>query len=64
MTLLDLPLRVPLPAKIKIQVLPRIDLREELGEDADPEDAYDIVTSRMQDTLSGLARERAVPVLG
>jgi 1-acyl-sn-glycerol-3-phosphate acyltransferase len=63
-TLLDLPLRVPLPAKIKIRVLPRIDLREELGEDATPEAAYDLVTDRMQDSLSDLAEERRLPVLG
>jgi hypothetical protein len=63
-TLLDLPLRMPLPAKIKIEVLPRIDLREELGEDADPKDAYELVTQRMQDSLSGLAAERAIPVVG
>jgi 1-acyl-sn-glycerol-3-phosphate acyltransferase len=64
LTLLDLPLRMPLPSKIKIDVLPRIDLREELGADGDAEDAYELVTSRMQDTLSGLADERAIPVVG
>src|SRR4051794_13389233 len=63
-TVLDLPLRVPLPAKIKVRVLPRIDLREELGSQAGPDDAYHLVTDRMQDTLSDLADERAVPVLG
>jgi 1-acyl-sn-glycerol-3-phosphate acyltransferase len=63
-TLLDMPLRMPLPSKITIDVLPRIDLREELGEDADPEDAYELVTSRMQTKLSGLAEERTVPVVG
>jgi 1-acyl-sn-glycerol-3-phosphate acyltransferase len=63
-TLLDLPLRVPLPSKIAITVLPRIDLREELGEDADPESAYELVTSRMQQALTGLAAERTLPVVG
>ncbi len=63
-TLLDLPLRVPLPSKIKIRVLPRIDLREELGEDAEPQDAYDLVTGRMQDALSELSDERTLPVVG
>ena len=63
-TLLDLPLRVPLPSKIKIQVLPRIDLREELGADAGPGDAYGLVTDRMQSTLSDLAAERVLPVVG
>ena len=36
-TVLDLPGRLPLPAKISIEVLPPIDLREELGADGDPE---------------------------
>jgi 1-acyl-sn-glycerol-3-phosphate acyltransferase len=63
-TVLDLPLRVPLPAKIKIRVLPRIDLREELGEDADLQDAYDLVTERMQDALSELADDRTLPIVG
>jgi hypothetical protein len=45
-------------------VLPRIDLAEELGEDADPESAYELVTSRMQAALSGLADERTLPVVG
>jgi 1-acyl-sn-glycerol-3-phosphate acyltransferase len=63
-TLLDLPLRIPLPAKITIQVLPRIDLREELGAKAKPRDAYELVTERMQDTLTELADERTLPVLG
>ena len=62
-TLLDLPLRVPLPAKITIEVLPRIDLREELGTNAKARDAYELVTDRMQDSLSGLAEERTLPVL-
>jgi hypothetical protein len=63
-TLLDLPARVPLPSKIAITVLPRIDLRDELGEDADPESVYDLVTSRMQEALTGLSAERALPVVG
>ena len=63
-TVLDLPGRIPLPAKIKIEVLPRIDLREELGTKPALEDAYDLVTGRMQDTLSDLADERTFPVVG
>jgi 1-acyl-sn-glycerol-3-phosphate acyltransferase len=63
-TLLDLPIRVPLPAKIKIQVLPRIDLRDELGAKATSRDAYELVTSRMQDTLSELSDERTLPLVG
>jgi 1-acyl-sn-glycerol-3-phosphate acyltransferase len=64
LTVLDLPLRVPLPAKIKVRVLPRIDLREELGAKATPEDAYELVTERMQATLTELADERTLPIVG
>jgi 1-acyl-sn-glycerol-3-phosphate acyltransferase len=63
-TLLDMPMRMPLPSKIKIEVLPRIDLREELGADADPGEAAELVTQRMQESLTGLAAERAIPVVG
>ena len=63
-TLLDLPIRVPLPAKITIKVLPPIDLRDELGAKPKPRDAYELVTTRMQDTLSELADERVLPVVG
>ena len=64
LTFLDLPLRVPLPAKITVEALEPIDLRESLGDDADPDAAYDLVTSRMQDKLDDLAEERTLPVLG
>jgi len=64
LTLLDLPLRFPLPSKIKVSVLPRIDLREELGPKAKPEDAYALVTDRMQTALSEMSDERTLPVVG
>jgi 1-acyl-sn-glycerol-3-phosphate acyltransferase len=63
-SVLDLPPRIPLPAKITIQVLEPIDLVAELGEDADPDLAYDLVTGRMQEALSELADERTLPVIG
>ena len=63
-TLLDLPLRMPLPSKITIRVLPPIDLRAELGPDADPEQAYEIVTEIMQAELAMLSAERTLPVIG
>jgi hypothetical protein len=63
-TVFDLPGRVPLPAKITIQVLPSIDLAAELGPDADPEDAYALVTGEMQDALDDLADERRFPIIG
>ena len=63
-TLLDLPLRVPLPAKITVDVLPPIDLAARFGADAEPEEIYDEVTGDMQDVLTGLSDERTVPVVG
>jgi len=63
-TILDLPIRFPLPAKISIRVLKPIDLRRRLGRDPDPEDGYRLVTSTMQRTLTRLSHERSVPVLG
>jgi 1-acyl-sn-glycerol-3-phosphate acyltransferase len=50
---------VPLPAKITIQVLEPIDVS---GMDVD--EAYELVTGQMQTTLTGLAEERSLPVLG
>jgi 1-acyl-sn-glycerol-3-phosphate acyltransferase len=50
---------IPLPAKITMQVLEPIDVS---GMDVD--EAYELVTTRMQDTLSGLAEERGLPVVG
>jgi 1-acyl-sn-glycerol-3-phosphate acyltransferase len=63
-TVFDLPGRVPLPAKITVAVLPAIDLDTELGADADPEHAYELVTARMQDALDELADARSFPVIG
>lgn len=63
-TVLDLPGRVPLPAKITVEALPVIDLAAELGADADPEAAYDLVTGRMQEALHRLAGERRFPIIG
>src|SRR5918912_730140 len=41
----------PLPAKITVEALPPIDLREEFGEDPDLDEAYDHVLRLMQETL-------------
>ena len=60
LTVLDLPARVPLPAKITVEVLDPMDLRETDG----PDEAYDLVTGRMQEALDELAEERTLPVLG
>jgi 1-acyl-sn-glycerol-3-phosphate acyltransferase len=50
---------VPLPAKITIQVLPAIDVT-----DMELDDAYELVVGRMQTALSGMERERTLPVIG
>jgi 1-acyl-sn-glycerol-3-phosphate acyltransferase len=63
-TLLDFPIRLPIPAKIAIRVMPPIDLREQLGRKGDLDDGYRLVTSRMQRTLTRLATERTLPVVG
>jgi len=54
----------PLPAKITIEALPPIHLREEFGPDPDPDEVYDHVLRVMQDTLDALAAERRLPVVG
>ena len=63
-TILDLPGRVPLPAKITISVGQPLDLREKLGRNAKPEEAYKLVTTNMQRTLTRLGGERTAPVVG
>src|SRR5947199_6193825 len=55
---------IPLPSKITIQVMPKIDLHEQFGEDPDFDEVYDDVIRRMQDVLDSLAEERRLPVIG
>jgi hypothetical protein len=55
---LDLPGRIPLPAKITVQVLDPV----ELSDDVDA--AYDELLDTMQEALDELARERTLPVVG
>jgi 1-acyl-sn-glycerol-3-phosphate acyltransferase len=55
---------IPLPAKITIEVLPAIDLREEFGPEPDLDEVYRHVVRIMQDALDGLAAERQLPILG
>jgi 1-acyl-sn-glycerol-3-phosphate acyltransferase len=63
-TVLDLPGRIPLPAKITVQVLPPIDLGERLGPEPGVKEGYRIVTGTMQRKLDELATERTLPVVG
>jgi 1-acyl-sn-glycerol-3-phosphate acyltransferase len=57
-TVLDLPGRIPLPAKITIQVLEPLDLPD------DVDAAYDRLMEIMQDALHELGAERSLPVVG
>ncbi|PZR68322.1 MAG: glycerol acyltransferase [Solirubrobacterales bacterium] len=54
----------PLPAKIVVEVLPPIYLREVFGAEPDVDEVYEYVTATMQDALDALATERRLPVLG
>jgi 1-acyl-sn-glycerol-3-phosphate acyltransferase len=60
----DMAGRIPLPAKITIEVMEAINLREEFGDDPDPDEVYDEVITRMQGTLTTLQSERKLPVIG
>lgn len=60
----DMLTHIPLPAKITTEVLPQIHLREEYGPKPDIDAVYDDVIARMQQSLTGLASERRLPVLG
>jgi 1-acyl-sn-glycerol-3-phosphate acyltransferase len=55
---------VPLPAKITVEVLPAINLREQFGPEPDVDEVYEHVTATMQETLDALAAERRLPILG
>ena len=55
---------IPLPAKITIEALPPIYLREEFGPEPDLDEVYDHVTRLMQDTLDAMAAERRLPLVG
>src|SRR2546423_4067313 len=55
---------LPLPAKIVVEALPAIHLREEFGPDPDVNEVYDQVMRTMQETPDALAAERRLPVIG
>jgi 1-acyl-sn-glycerol-3-phosphate acyltransferase len=54
----------PLPAKLTVEVLPPIELREQFGDDPDVDEIYEHVTRTMQETLDALYAERRFPVIG
>jgi 1-acyl-sn-glycerol-3-phosphate acyltransferase len=55
---------IPLPAKITVETLPPIHLREEFGPEPDVDEAYEHIVRMMQETLDALAAERRLPLLG
>jgi 1-acyl-sn-glycerol-3-phosphate acyltransferase len=55
---------IPLPAKITVDTLPPIHLREEFGPEPDVDEVYDHIVRLMQETLEALAAERRFPVIG
>jgi 1-acyl-sn-glycerol-3-phosphate acyltransferase len=63
-TLLDLPGRIPLPAKITVEVLPAVDLEQRFGSDAPHRQVYEEITAEMQAALTELHEERTLPVIG
>ena len=52
---------IPLPAKIRMQVLEPIDVKSRFGRDTDSDEAYEYVTTKMQEALTALAAERVLP---
>jgi hypothetical protein len=58
------PVNVPLPTKIVMQVLAPIDVAAEFGEEPDIDEVDSHVRHVMQQALDGLAKERRLPVIG
>jgi 1-acyl-sn-glycerol-3-phosphate acyltransferase len=54
----------PLPAKITVEALPPIHIKEEFGAEPDLDEVYEHIIRLMQETLDGLAAERRFPVIG
>jgi 1-acyl-sn-glycerol-3-phosphate acyltransferase len=60
----DMMLHWPAPAKITIEAMDPIDLRERFGPEPDHDEVYDHVTSLMQGKLDELCAERRLPFVG
>ena len=60
----DMTGRIPLPAKITVEALPAIHLREQFGDDPDVDEIDRHVRGEMQAKLDDLAAERRLPLLG
>ena len=55
---------IPLPSKIRVQVLPKIDLAERYGDDPDIDEINRDVLDAMQDVLTALQQDRRLPLIG
>ncbi|HEV2057934.1 MAG TPA: lysophospholipid acyltransferase family protein [Solirubrobacteraceae bacterium] len=55
---------IPLPAKITVEVLPAVHLREQFGPSPNVDEVYEHITETMQETLDALASERRLPIVG
>ena len=60
----DMAGHLPLPAKITVQVMEPIDLRERFGDEPDVDEVYDQVLGEMQNVLAALDEQRTLPVIG
>jgi 1-acyl-sn-glycerol-3-phosphate acyltransferase len=54
----------PLPAKITVEAMEPIDLKEQFGPGPDPDEVYEHVTAVMQAKLDELSAERRLPLIG
>jgi 1-acyl-sn-glycerol-3-phosphate acyltransferase len=54
----------PLPAKLTVEAMEPIDLRERYGRNPDVDRVYDEVTTMMQVKLDELSAERSLPLVG
>ena len=52
---------IPIPAKIRMEVLEPIDVTQRFGDEVDSDKAYDYVLGRMQESLTALAAGRTLP---
>ncbi len=55
---------IPLPAKITVETLSPIHLRERFGANPEPDEVYDHLLDVMQEALDALSAERRLPVIG
>jgi 1-acyl-sn-glycerol-3-phosphate acyltransferase len=54
----------PLPAKLTIEAMEPVHLRERFGPNPDADDVYEEITGVMQEKLDDLAAERRLPLVG